>query len=189
MEAFITPQCLSGMRSRWILLGLAAVLATCATASPVPEPTTASFHVGAGPQAVAVADLNRDGKLDLAVACAGAGAVTILLGDGKGGYLEAKGSPFAAGSTPNDVAVADFDGDVRLDLAFANHDEKSLTVLAGDGRGGFRPAPGSPFACGSGPSQAAIGDVDGDGVGDVVVCDSAEADIRILFGGKTTNHR
>ena len=48
--------------------------------------------------------------------------VTVLLGDGKGGFSKAKGSPFPAGHNPNDIAVGDFNRDGKLDLAFANHE-------------------------------------------------------------------
>ena len=44
------------------------------------------------------------------------GTVTILLGDGKGGFHEAPGSPFPAGGKPWQVAVDDLDGDGNADL-------------------------------------------------------------------------
>src|SRR6185503_18539046 len=67
--------------------------------------------VGAAPNSVEVADFNTDGKPDLAVANAGSNNVTILLGDGKGKFVQAKGSPFPAGNSPNDICIADFNAD------------------------------------------------------------------------------
>src|SRR5258708_38305198 len=106
--------------------------------------TATQIAVGKGPTTVVIADFNRDGKPDIAVANGADGTVTILLGDGKGKFTEAKGSPFPAGHSPSDICVADFNGDGILDLAFANHEQKSLTVLLGDGHGGFTPAAASP---------------------------------------------
>ena len=104
------------------------------------------FPVGSAPGVVEIADVNGDGKPDIIVANERSNDVTILLGDGKGGFTQAKGSPFPAGHAPNDIAVGDFNRDGRLDLAFANHENKYLTVLLGEGQGGFTPAPNSPFA-------------------------------------------
>ena len=74
--------------------------------------------VGRGPGSVVVVDVNRDRRPDLVVANATGGDVSVLLGDGRGGFSPAPGSPFPAGPNPNDIAVADFDGDGRPDLAF-----------------------------------------------------------------------
>src|SRR5205814_6385793 len=85
---------------------------------------------------------NNDGKLDLVVACA-KGHCVVLLGDGKGGFRPAPGSPL--GYSGGEMALGDVNGDGRLDLVLAEHDSYAVTVLLGDGRGGFAPAPGSPF--------------------------------------------
>src|SRR6266850_62649 len=130
-----------------------------------------NIRVGASPSCVVIADLNRDGKLDLAVANSGSKNVTILLGNGKGDFTQAPASPFAAGDNPNDIAVGDVNGDGNLDLALANHDTNYLTVLNGDGKGNFRPAPGSPFTVQSKPHPHGIvvADFNGDGNPDLAV--------------------
>jgi hypothetical protein len=141
------------------------------------------FAVGTAPGIVEIADVNGDGKLDIIVANEQSNDVTILLGDGKGGFTQAKGSPFPAGHAPNDIAIGDFNRDAKLDLAFANHEQKYLTVLLGDGEGGFTPAPNSPFAVDVKPHThgVAAGDLNGDGNSDLVT-DSWQTDqVEVLF--------
>jgi hypothetical protein len=71
---------------------------------------------------VAVADFNLDGSLDIAVALtndnAAGDAIAILPGNGKGSFGAA--ILFAAGQLPNSLAVGDFNGDGKPDLAVAD---------------------------------------------------------------------
>ena len=50
---------------------------------------------------------------------------------------------FAVGTAPAALALADFNGDGKLDVAVANSESKNVTILLGDGRGGLTPAAGS----------------------------------------------
>jgi len=104
-----------------------------------------SISTGKGPQFVTVADVNHDAKLDLIVANADSENITVLLGDGKGHFQLARGSPTPAGHLPNDIAVADMNNDGNMDLVIANHQSPYLTILLGNGRGDFQSAPGSPI--------------------------------------------
>ena len=140
--------------------------------------------VGEGPGSVAALDVDADGDLDLVVANDAGGSVTVLLGDGGGDFHEAAGSPFPAGPNPNDIAAADLDGDGDLDLLFPNHETAGVTVLIGDGRGGFRPAPGSPLPVRSRPHPHGIvaGDFDGDGRPDLAVESFETNQVEIIRG-------
>ena len=113
---------------------------------------------------MAVGDFNGDGIQDLAVANEGTNHVTVLLGNGSGGFTAATGSPFAVGSFPSGVAVGDFNGDGIQDLAAADRTGNNVTVLLGNGSGGFTAAPGSPFSVGSNPVGLVVGDFNGDGI-------------------------
>src|SRR5437588_753589 len=141
-----------------VLLGIAASGCGARSQNTTPKVVFSSVRtqVGTGPAAVVIADFDRDGKLDLAVANGGSRNVSILLGDGKGGFRQVAGSPFPAGDNPNDIAVGDVNGDGKPDLAFANHDTSYLSVLIGDGKGGFTGAPGSPFTVQSKPHPHGI---------------------------------
>ena len=141
------------------LIMVAAVLVSCnprSSKAVSPPDNMKRIAAGSGPASVELADLHGAGKTDIVVANTGSGTVTVLLGDGHGEFKPAAGSPFPAGPAPNDIAVADINGDGKADLAFANHETKFVTILFGDGRGGFSPASQSPLTVDSKPHPHGI---------------------------------
>jgi FG-GAP-like repeat/Bacterial Ig-like domain (group 3) len=146
------------------------------------SPAGSPFPVGLGPFAVVVADFNGDNEADLAVANAAGGNVTVLLGDGNGGFAPAPGSPFQTGNGPFSLAVGDFNRDGKQDLAIANAGDNTVTILLGNGSGGFTPASGSPFKTGSGPLSIAVADFNGDGRADLATLNTGDGSVTILMG-------
>jgi FG-GAP-like repeat len=115
---------------------------------------------------VAVADVNRDGKPDLAVANLENGSVSVLLGNGDGTFQPAVSYSSFGHQQPLSVAVADVNGDDNPDLLVLA--VFSVSVLLGNGDGTFQPAVSYDLASGSvGP--LAVADVNGDGKPDLVV--------------------
>ncbi|HEY3990553.1 MAG TPA: VCBS repeat-containing protein [Acidobacteriaceae bacterium] len=143
-----------------------------------------TISVGKGPKWISIADVNHDRNPDIAVANADSGTVTVLLGDGRGQFQEAAGSPFAAGHLPNDIAIADMNGDGNPDLVIADHQSPFITILLGDGRGRFRPAPGSPVDVRSHPHPhgVVVADFNGDGHPDAVTDSWGTNQIELLLG-------
>ena len=127
------------------------------------------YVTGISPFAAAVRDFNRSGNVDIALTDAGSNAVAVLLGSGQGGFAESSTSPISTGRGPQGVAVGDFNGDGRADLAIANFSDDTVTVLLGDGVGGFVQSNGSPFPAGEGPTWVSISDFNGDGLQDLLV--------------------
>ena len=60
---------------------------------------------------LALADMNRDNKLDLVTVNSTDNDVSLALGDGRGGFTRAPGSPFAVGPSPYPFAIGDVNGD------------------------------------------------------------------------------
>ncbi|MSP58779.1 MAG: VCBS repeat-containing protein [Myxococcales bacterium] len=120
-------------------------------------------------EAIAVADFDRDGKLDVAVAAATRGTgpdhVLVLLGKGDGSFVKPAPSPVAL--WPAAIAVADLDRNGSPDLVAATREGGDLSVLLGDGKGSFAAA--QHIAIGRTPSALAIADLDRDDKLDVIV--------------------
>jgi hypothetical protein len=126
-------------------------------------PTT--FPVGGGGSGrVMLADLNGDGRLDVAAGSNG-NVVSVLLGRGDGTFDPPM--EFTTGWSPRWIELGDLNRDGKLDVVATNRWENTITVLIGNGDGTF----GSrvDYAGGPWPFSIAIGDFNGDGNPDVVV--------------------
>src|SRR6266849_751232 len=88
---------------------------------------------GLHPTMLTIADVNHDGNPDILVVSGGSsGYLFVYLGDGKGNFAQAGGTPFPAGQNPADIATGDFHGDGNTDVVIANHGVKTVTVLLGN---------------------------------------------------------
>jgi len=147
---------------------------------------TAKAYVGSNVaivRGVAAGDLNKDGKIDLAVASSDSDgfAVNILLGNGDGTF----GAPlaYAAGPFPTAVAVGDFNRDGNADLAVLSSDggfaKGGVAVLLGNGDGSFQRY--VSYSAGVNPNSIEIADFNGDAIPDIVVGTTGSV-VSVLLG-------
>ncbi|MGA2382721.1 MAG: VCBS repeat-containing protein [Gemmatimonadales bacterium] len=143
-----------------VLLGDGTGGFTQATGSPYSTGTT-----GSAPSAVALADVNGDGYLDLIVPNSGDNNVMVRLGDGHGAFGAASTwSVGATQSTPWAIAVGDMNGDGSVDLVVVNTNSNDVTVLVNDGTGNFTGSVyGSAVGVGHLPRGVTLGAFKNDG--------------------------
>ena len=149
---------------------------------------------GFGAIAVAIADINSDGKLDVIVAgdCTSGGCGGVLLGNGDGTF-KPEISFGSAGLIAFSLAIGDVNGDGKLDAVIGNQcatqacQTSTVGVSLGNGDGTFQAA----VAYDSGgiyPDGVAIADLKGDGIADLVVANSStsttinQGDVGVLIG-------
>ncbi len=133
------------------------------------------------PGRVKLADLNRDGLPDLIVVNGGGNNVLVYPGLPGGQF----GLPYSffAGTDPAGVTLADLDGDGRLDLVVANEGSNDVSVLLGRGDGdAWSLAPGPRLVAGAGPQATLVRDVNGDGIPDLLVCNTDAGTVSLLRG-------
>lgn len=130
------------------------------------------------PWFAAIADLNRDNKADIVATHHNQSTLTVMIGDGRGGFTEANGSPFDFGGPLHQLIIADVNRDATLDVVATGGN--SIRVLLGDGRGAFRQAASLPV--GPGAWRIAAADLNGDGKIDVVTSNSESNNLSVLLG-------
>ncbi len=137
--------------------------------------TPVSYFTGNGSVELVVADFNGDGKDDLATNNFLGSDISVLLGDGLGGFSAA--TNFPTGNNPLFLIVSDFNNDGKKDLAAANSGPGTISVFLGNGTGGFS----APINT-SGYGDLTSADFDADGKMDLAIANYTAMSISILLG-------
>jgi FG-GAP-like repeat len=132
--------------------------------------------------ALVLRDFDGDRIPDLAMPNIHGNKLDVMRGDGKGGFAHAAGSPFAVRDRPIYAGAADVNGDGKPDLLATHDDVGLLTVLLNDGNGSFRPAAPSPVRTSQVGLGFDAGDLNGDGIVDLVMGVMSRGNPFILYG-------
>ena len=171
-----------GRRRGTLLVASSAValsLAVAALSASATVPSFARSITGIGDDAVAVAigDLNGDGRADLVTADYNPEGVSVALNRGGGRFGGV--AAFRVAGLAGSVAIGDLNGDSTPDVATANTDPDTVSVLlgSGDGRLGGR----RDYAVGRQPVLLAIADLNADAKRDVVVAENMTSQVAVLL--------
>ena len=143
-----------------------------------PASPAGPFNVDREAYGMAVADFNKDGRLDVAVGDNPNDKVVVLLGKPGGGFVRENAYP--VGDGPTGVETADFNSDGRPDLAVANQSGKRVTVLLRT-PGGFVNDRSSPIVTNQAATAIAMADFDADKRIDMAVANFSSNTISILL--------
>jgi len=171
--------------------GLCASLGVPQNPSPVLAPWDCRGFAGDAPAQLIFADVNLDGNVDAVATDADLPLVTVGFGNGRGYFRPEAGLYAHCGYATEAVAVADINGDgipdiVATVLGVANN-PGCLAIFFGDGKGKFSKAQ-EISSGGTAPSSVAVGDVNRDGIPDLVVANFGTplqgdyGDITVLLG-------
>jgi hypothetical protein len=139
----------------------------------------ASFSTGPQPAAVALGDVNGDGRLDLVVGNLASNTVSVLINTTESGALVptfADKVDFATGPYPSSIAIGDINGDGKLDLAVTAAYSGTVSVILNTTAVGAEApsfAARVDFPTGMNPNSVAIADINRDGLPDLLIANAS----------------
>lgn len=147
------------------------------------NPSGGPYATPALPNAIAIADINGDGRRDVVLGCGNASSqeVSVLRGMGNGAFMT--GDNFSVGGTVSSVAVKDFDGDGKPDVAATVRPANKLVVLSNTSANpavSFAPTQTSYTVSGE-PAALLLSDLNSDGRDDVVLSQYGMQQVGVLL--------
>jgi hypothetical protein len=139
------------------------------------------YNIGTTVHAVTPGDINGDGIIDLVTANIGSNTISILYGNGNGVFSISK--EYIVGPAPNLVRITDLNNDGITDLVTPILESNYTTILMGGANSNDESfINNTTLFSGNGPSDAAIDDLNGDGIKDIIISHFYEDYITIFIG-------
>ncbi len=143
------------------------------------DPNT-DFNTGTAPWGVASGDIDGDGKPDIVVANRTSGTISVYRNISATGIITTSSfvlsTNLTSGTSPEGIALADIDGDGKLDIVVTNNGSASVSVFRNSATIGSITSGSfarTDFITGSSPQSVAVGDIDGDGKPEIVTANFA----------------
>jgi cysteine-rich repeat protein len=153
-------------------------------------PTRRNLSPGRKPGALAVGDLNGDGLPDIVVLNTGSHDMSVFRNTGARAFTESPVRLKTEGTKPSDLALADLDGDGDLDAAVAvaafdpgldPQTRPGVVRFRNDGTGNLTALRMPLLVTGSDPQSVALGDLNGDGVPDIVTANTGSDSLSVFL--------
>jgi hypothetical protein len=124
-------------------------------------------------------DVNGDGAPDITFGHQENGSIAVLLGDGKGAFKPAAGSPFKLGRGFYPHKVVDLDGDGKMDIVAPDIMGNAIVIARGDRQGGFTVT--QTIAVRERPYFVVVADFDHNGHNDIVATHDDISEVAVLL--------
>lgn len=130
-----------------------------------------------GSYGIATADINKDGKDDIAITNWADNTFSVFFGNGSGGFSSQ--ATYPTENFPKDIIATDFNGDGRLDIAIANYGSPTLSIFLGNQNGTFSSF--TSYGSIDYAHEVASADFNSDGKMDIVLPNEASNTISVFL--------
>ena len=152
--------------------------ASTAQQAPAPSPVGQNYEAGTAPAYVAVGHLDgNENGADLVVSNQNSDNISVLLNKGDGTFLAA--ANYAVGKLPTAVAIGDFSGLGRRDVAVALSGQDAVALLYNKGKGELQEPLKIPTV--PAPGSIAVADFNGDERDDLLIASISQTQATLLL--------